>query len=116
PKLLTIYVIDDEGEVERSFRPILDGTLCDCDVIFTMLAAYLRALGAHQARQLIILGDGAKWIWDRTEMLAELVGLPKDRVTEIVDWYHAVETLHAVVDARTSLSEIQRQRWLKRAK
>lgn len=116
PKLLTIYVVDDNGEVERSFRPILDGTLGDCDVVFTMLAAYLKALGAHDAKQLIVLGDGAKWIWERTERLAELVGLPKERMQEIVDWYHAVETLHTVIDARPSLPEARRESWLKRAK
>lgn len=116
PKLLTIYVVDDKGEVERSFRPILDGTLGDCDVVFTMLAAYLKALGAHEAMQLIILGDGAKWIWERTQRLADLVGLPRERMTEIVDWYHAVETLHTVVDARASLPDARRQRWLKRTK
>lgn len=116
PKLLTIYVIDDKGEIERSLRPVLDGTLGDCDVVFTMLAAYLRALGGHEAKQLIVLADGAKWIWERTQRLAELVGLPPQRMLEIVDWYHAVETLHSVADARPSLPVACRKSWLKHAK
>jgi len=116
PKLLTIYVIDDKGDVEQSFRPILDGTLDDCNAIFAMLAGYLRALGAHEAKELIFIADGAKWIWDRTGQLAEMVGLPMARVTETVDWYHAVETLHEVADLRSRWPKKSRAQWLKRAK
>jgi hypothetical protein len=62
PKVLTIYVVDKKGRVEKSYRPIYDGTMGDCDNMFVMLVGYLKALGAHEAKQLIILGDGAKWI------------------------------------------------------
>lgn len=116
PKLLTLYVVNSEGKVEQSFRPILDATLGDCDVIFTMLAGYLRALGAHEADEIILLGDGAKWIWDRAAQLFEMVGLPKERSSEMVDWYHAVETLHTVADAVKRWPKNQRECWLKRAK
>lgn len=116
PKLLTIYLIDERCRVEQSFRPILDGTLGDCDAIFAMIAGYLRALGVHDAKEIIILGDGAKWIWERTDQLAEMVGLSSAHVTEVVDWYHAVETLHKVADVRSNWLKAQRNRWIKHAK
>jgi hypothetical protein len=59
PKLLTICVVGEDGTVEQSFQPIYDGTLGDCDAVFGMLLGYLKALGAHQAKELIVAGDAA---------------------------------------------------------
>jgi hypothetical protein len=42
--------------------------------------------GLEQAREVVLLGDGARWIWDHVG------GLLKE-ATLIVDWYHAVEHL-----------------------
>lgn len=42
--------------------------------------------GLETAREVILLGDGAKWIWEHVG------GLLKE-ATMIVDWYHAVEHL-----------------------
>lgn len=116
PKLLVIYVIGDDGTIEDQFRPVYDGTLGDCDAIFDMLAGYLKALGAHQARELILLGDGAKWIWERAARLGVQVGIAADRVKQIIDWCHAVATLHEIADARVNWPPKERERWLARAK
>jgi hypothetical protein len=116
PKLLTIYVIGKDGKIENEFRPVYDGTLGDCDVIFDMLVGYLKALGAHEARELILLGDGAKWIWDRAERFVTRVGIAAERVKQIIDWCHAVAVLHEIADARVSWSTTERERWIKRAK
>ncbi len=45
--------------------------------------------GAEQAQELIILGDGARWIWD-------LVDLHFPNAIQIVDWFHACEYLAPV--------------------
>ena len=116
PKLLTIYVIGKDGTIDNEFRPVYDGTLGDCDVIFDMLVGYLKALGAHEAGELILLGDGAKWIWERAANLVARVGIAADRVTQIIDWCHAVGTLHEIAEARVSWSPTERERWIKRAK
>jgi hypothetical protein len=52
PKLFTIYVIGEDGKAEDSFQPVYDGTMADCDSLFAMLGGYLRALGAHEAKEL----------------------------------------------------------------
>jgi hypothetical protein len=116
PKLLVIYVIDDEGRVESSFHPVYDGTLGDCDALYGMLVGYLRALGAHAARELIIVGDGAHWIWNRTAELAGRLEISADRITEVIDWYHAVETLHEIAAAPARWTQTQRDKWVRRAK
>lgn len=116
PKLFTIYVVDAKGKVDAAFRPTYDGTLDDANTACTMLVAYLKALGAAQAKQLIIVGDGAKWIWERAADIARMVGIPSNRVTEIVDWFHAVEKLGDVAKTHKSWSDADRGAWLERAK
>jgi len=44
---------------------------------------------AHLAQELIILGDGARWIWD-------IVDEHFPKAVQIVDWYHACEYLSPV--------------------
>lgn len=116
PKLLTIYIIGDDGTIEDSFQPVYDGTLGDADAVVDMLVGYLRALGAHEARHLIIAGDGAKWIWERAEKLAERLGLDPKKVTQVIDWCHAVSVLHEIADVPKNWSENDKQKWIRHAK
>jgi len=115
PKLFVIYVINDEGELTDTFRPIYDGTLGDCDAVFAMLVGYLRGLGAHEAKELIAVGDGAKWIWGRIADLASQVNIEHTKVTEVIDWYHAMETLHTIVGYPAKWSQEQRKKWVRKA-
>jgi hypothetical protein len=116
PKLLTIYVVDAEGRVVDSFTPVYDGTMGDCDAVFAMLLGYLKALGAHEASELMVLGDGAKWIWERVEALATGLGIDRDRISEVVDWCHAVQTLHEIAEARSHWKGDEKDAWIRRAK
>jgi hypothetical protein len=115
PKLLTIYLINDKAEVIHEFRPVIDGTMGDCDAIFPMMTGYLRALGADQAKQLIIMGDGAKWIWERAEDLAKDVGIDRQKVVEVVDYYHATEKLNEIAAIPGNWSKAEKKQWLRRA-
>jgi hypothetical protein len=116
PKLLTVYVIGDDGTIENSFQPVYDGTLGDADAVFDMLVGYLKALGAHEVRHLILVGDGAKWIWERAEKLAKRLGLDADQVTQVIDWCHAVGVLHEIAEVPANWSENDKQKWIRRAK
>lgn len=59
---------------------------------------------ADQALELIILGDGARWIWD-------LVDLHFPQAIQIVDWFHACEYLTPV--AKQAFKDLnQQQHWL----
>lgn len=116
PKLLVVYTIDDAGEVQEEFRPVYDGTLGNCNALFSMLAGYLKAMRVQDAREVVIVGDGAKWIWERTAKLMEDVDVHADRLTEVIDWYHAVEVLHEIAALPAGWSTAQRQRWIGRAR
>ena len=116
PKLFVIYVVDAQGEVEAKFRPVYDGTMADADAVYRILTAYLKSLGAEQAAQLIVVADGAEWIWNRVAPLVEDLGLPADRAIQVVDWYHAVEYLGEVATLGQFGSPQKRARWLKQAK
>jgi len=113
PKEIVIYVLDDEGRPDRQWLPIYDGTMGDCDDIFFILWAYLGALGVHEAKQVIFVADGAKWIWQRTSWLWAAVGLAPNKVVEVVDWYHAVETLHTIAKA-CRWGESRRKAWVRK--
>ena len=61
--------------------------------------------GAGTARQLVILGDGAAWIW---KMAADVF----PQAIQILDWYHATEHLWAVARARFGPHEKELWAWV----
>jgi hypothetical protein len=112
PKVLIIYVIDEEGKRDNRFMPVIDGTLGDADSVIALLVGYLRLLGVPQAAQLVISGDGAKWIWGRVGHIIKEVGIDKKKVFAIVDFYHAVEHLQEVAELMKGWSKQQRKQWV----
>lgn len=112
PKVLIIYVIDEEGRRDKRFMPIIDGTLGDADCVIALLVGYLRLLGVDKAAQLVISGDGAKWIWNRVGDIIEGVGIGEKKVFAIVDFYHAVEHLQTAADLMTGWSNERRKKWV----
>jgi len=88
-------------------RRFLVSCLGDADTVFSHLWARLRELGwlgTHTV--VVIIGDGAEWIWKRATMFP--------RRCEILDFWHAVE--HAWEFARLSYGEASRnaERWVHR--
>jgi len=116
PKLFVIYTIDENGEPTNCMRPVYDGTLGDCNAMFALLASYLKALDLANAREVIVVGDGAKWIWERAASILRQVGVPAERITEVIDWYHAVETIHEIAAIPAGWSAAAREKWTNRAR
>jgi DNA polymerase III epsilon subunit-like protein len=111
PKLFAIYTVDDKGNKERTDDVFYDGTLQSAAALFTLLKLRLTQLGIHQARLLIIIGDGASWIWHGVPGLRRDLALPL-RVVEIVDWGHAAGKLMPA--AKVGLPELKQHPWVKR--
>lgn len=63
---------------------------------------------AHLARELVILGDGAEWIWN-------LVSENFPDAVQIVDWFHACEYLMPVAKA-VFKEAVQQTAWVKQVK
>jgi len=116
PKVLTIYVVGPDGKRDRTIPPVLDGTMGDADAVFELLAYHLMRLGVASATELVLVGDGAPWIWARGQRLRERVGVCAERFIEIVDYFHVSERLSEVADAQTEWSEEERKAWLRRQK
>ena len=75
PKLLAIYVVDEQGKIEREFTPVLDGTLKGPDVVFRLIEFYLSELQIEEATKVLFIADGARWIWNRVGALWKRLGL-----------------------------------------
>jgi hypothetical protein len=86
--LFTQTRTDDDG------RPVRDPdttsyvhTFDTSEQFTTLVHAEARRRGAEHIRQLVVLGDGALWIW-------KLATTTLPEATQIVDLYHAREHLH----------------------
>jgi hypothetical protein len=63
--------------------------------------------GVEHAREVVVVADGAPWIWN-------LAAEHFPRATQILDFYHASERLHAVSHAVYGTSGKQARRWADR--
>jgi len=115
PKLLVIYVVDEKGRLTQEFAPVMDGTLQGPDEVFRLIEFYLSELQISQAAEVLFIADGAKWIWQRVPPLWQRPGLAGIvRCRELVDFYHVVEHVYALVALNTAWRASQRKRWATR--
>lgn len=98
PKLFTVYVLDNEGQVVKSFAPLHDATMQDHDGLFALLDGYLDALDLQSVARIVFCGDGARWIWSGVEALCQRRGLDKERVYQVIDYTHAKQNLQELID------------------
>jgi len=98
PKLFTLYVLDEQGRVVRECAPLHDATLGDHEALFALLERYLKVLELNAFTQIVFCGDGASWIWSDTEALCDRLGLPADRVVQVIDYTHAKQNLQQIID------------------
>jgi len=96
PKLLTVYVVNNQGKRINTIElPVTnDGTFGDVEQFMELLEMYLVSLGINQAKQVLLLADGAEWIWLRIPSLLKRLGCATESVVELLDFYHATEHLH----------------------
>ena len=109
PRLITVDVLDDNGDVDKNIRPIYEVELSDADTVFKTLAGLLRFIGADQAAEVCFVADGADWIWARVDALVERAEIPPERVHKILDFYHASEHINDALKACKHLSSEERK-------
>lgn len=80
-------------------------TLATAQTFARQLAAVARRRGLGWAKQVVVLGDGAKWIW-------KLADRRFARAVQIVDWYHAREHLWALAQLLYGESTVAAWTWL----
>lgn len=97
--MLTIYLLDEQGQVVNSWLPIHDATMGNHEELFALLARYLSALPLADAARLVFCGDGAPWIWSDVEALCRRLGLPDIcPVHQVLDYIHAQQNLQEIID------------------
>lgn len=115
PKLLVIAELNDEGEFKKDTRSIYEATMENHDAIFDMLEKLSLNCQLDQAKEIILSGDGAKWIWDKFQEFAKKLGI-SHKVTQILDFYHATEHLTEISEADPSLDVKEQKQWFSELK
>jgi hypothetical protein len=114
PKLLCIYFLDNDGNVDRTIPPILDGTMGNADEIFTMLCEYLSMLSIDATTEVLFISDGADWIWKRVHLVEKVVRDKGGRFRCLLDYYHMKMYLHDMAGAAKGWSKKKRTQWIRR--
>ncbi len=115
PKLFTIYLLDKQGNIVKSFSPLHDATMGDHQEMFALLERYLSALPLIDATRLVFCGDGAPWIWSDVEALCRRMGLFETcSIYQVLDYIHAHQNLQDMIDLvakRVQKQEKIAQKW-----
>ena len=96
PKLFVISTIDENGQTNKLDLPIFDAAF-GMDEMFELLRTYLVRLNIDQADIVQVTADGALWIWNRVTPFLIDLGVPKNRIVETLDYYHAHEHLTKLI-------------------
>ena len=108
PKLFVITIIDPDGKIERTERPVYDATFGE-EGLFRLLGEYLKALNIKEVGEVQVIADGALWIWHKAKKMLLELGVAEDKIVETLDYYHAVEHLTKVIELLPKKSEKQRK-------
>lgn len=117
PKLLTIYVVDALGlRVNTAEIPVTnDGTYGLVEPFMELLEMHLVRLGINQAKQVLLIADGAEWIWLRIPPLLKRLGCPPESILELLDFYHVTEHLQQFAETAFTKPTVV-QTWFKQAR
>lgn len=116
PKLLTVYAVDGQGKKVKPVEvPIInDGTYEVTHGLLQILEMYLVSLGIERAKQVLLIADGAEWIWKHIPTLLERLVCPNETY-QLLDFYHVTQHLQAFANAAFS-QENERKKWFKSAR
>jgi len=90
--------------IDELFAPRYVAAQEDCQLFGWRAYAAAAAAGVEQALETIMLGDGAEWIW-------HLRAQHYPAATEILDYFHACEHVHALAREYYGQDNAQGQRW-----
>ncbi len=68
--------------------------------------------------QILFVADGAHWIWDSVQLARKMLdmGGVRCKILELIDFYHAVQHLHAFAELKRQWSRRKRKQWISRQK
>ncbi len=110
PKMLVIYEVDEKGRKVKKSEIVYDCTMGNHEKLCELLVMHLRENNAAQATEIMLIADGAPWIWDLKEKLLRY-SITVDH--EVVDYYHAAAYLYNTIDQALPWSQSQKQQWFR---
>ncbi len=113
PKLFKIHEIGDDGRKRKKGFVSCDGTIDGPDALIRLPATELVMHGASEAEKVMVIADGATWIWNHIDELLELAGIDPGRATRILDFYHAAEHLKLISEILYK-SQSKQTQWFNR--
>ena len=90
----------------RIEQPSYQAALAEAEAFGAQLAVEARRRGVEQAEEVIVIGDGAHWIWRLAE--EHFPG-----ATQIVDWYHASQYVWQAATSIHGEASAARTQWAK---
>jgi len=117
PLLLTIYAVDEQGKkINTRQMPITnDGTFAHHEALLNLLEMHLVKLGIATCRSVLFIADGARWMWKKLPPLLHRLGVAPSKINLLLDFYHAVEHLHAFAQPAFA-TQSESTRWVKRSR
>jgi hypothetical protein len=116
PKLFVIHILDKDGSLIKTELPIYDAVINDADSCFNLLADYLKKLKIETATEILIIADGADWIWNRAQATLLKLGVPQQNIAEAVDYYHAVAHISDMISKLRKLDNKKKNTLFKQLK
>lgn len=107
PKLMTIFVHDEQGRMLKKSHATVDGTFLGPDALAELVAMHLHRLGAAKALSVTFVADGGIWIWERIPAIVRLAKLTNVTIHEVLDCYHAAHHISLAL-AAMGLSDKER--------
>jgi hypothetical protein len=107
PKLVTIFVHNEKGRMEKKSQAVIEGSFLGPDALAELVAMHLHRLGAAKALSVTFVSDGATWIWDRLPTIIKLAKLENVTVHEVLDCCHAAHHISLAL-AALGLSDKER--------
>jgi hypothetical protein len=96
---------DKDGKDSRVRTHAYVATLDKVERFAPLLGTLAHQQGYHLAREVVVIGDGAAWIW-------QLAAKQFPTAIQIVDFFHAAEHLSKVAEARFGQEAQEGKRWL----
>ncbi len=96
PWLLSISLLDENGNKLKDIESIYDGTLGDIYAAFELLQSFLLKIFVDECQYIAFCADNGSGIMQRIEKMIKTMKLTQARCT--VDYAHAKQNLSAVTD------------------
>jgi hypothetical protein len=114
PRVLVSAILDEHGQPERLRLPLYDVLIGEAEAIWALVIGSWRLLGAAYADVGECIAEGAEWRGKRVERWRTLAEIPAAKLGEVLDCYHARQSLAETLATCRTMPKAQRQALYKR--